>query len=507
MGKRTKTRKISDDIVKYMLLFIASVALYARTLTIWACCDDFGRFFPAMSWNIFGPDPTLTFVFRPVERFINAVDISLLGIDNLFISHLAGLAGFIAAAFCVYALASRLITNTKNGAFFAALWFVVSSSNVMSIVQLDALSQQFATLFSLLALILLLKFWEVDEWKTGTKIGYYLSFLFVTLLTLASKETSVGQISVLPIAAMLINQREVLNVRWRDKREINKLITSYLGITAVSIIYLAIRTANAVTFSQPGTQYKMSLTPGIMIKNLILLQANAFYTGSSLDVFPHPHISRILFSAGLLLGVLLISGFGVYRLLTKEGAQGFKTNPFWRHSIALIILILAGSFPAILIQRVGELYTYAITPFAILLFGMLLEHGVHQLTEQGYHYRKIIIQGFLVILLVWLTFGTWEKTSHVITTYDKSNNFFRQAAAWMEKRQEPIFLCISKTQKKPHQGYSSIIVPDEEIASYTLWFARGLYKERIKLSGVDDSDNCQCFVAVQSDRLIFSCPD
>lgn len=491
----------------YFFLFLIPSLLYIRTLSIWACCDDFTRIIAVLNWNIFGPDPKLSFTFRPIERFINAVNISLLGIDNLFISHLAGLTGFIATVFLVYALASRLIINTPNGAFFAALWFAVSPANVMSIVQLDTLSQQFATLFTLLALILLLKYLEVDEKNMRAQIGYYVSFLLVALLSLASKETSVGQISVLPIAAMLMNPHKTLNIRWYNKRGIRTLIIIYLGITAVFIIYLAARVANAITFFQPNTQYRMSLKLGTMIKNFILLETNGFYTGSSLDIFPQPHIYRILFSFGLLLSVLLISGFGIYQLLKKENLQSFKTNPFWRHSIALIILIFAGSFPTIMIQKVGELYTYAITPFAIILLGMLLDNGIQQLIKQGHRYQKFIVQGLLIILLVWLSFGTLEKISHIITTYDKSNNFFKQAVTWMENRQEPTFLCISRTKEKPPQGYSSIIVPDEEIAIYTLWFARYLHKERIILSGTDTNDNCQCYVAVQSDKLIFNCPD
>ncbi|HEY52542.1 MAG TPA: hypothetical protein G4N94_03710 [Caldilineae bacterium] len=111
----------------------------------------------AMEWNIFGKDPMLVFVFRPVERLINAIDISVLGVHSFLFSHLMGLTGFIASVYLVYFLARRLLVHKERGALLVALGFSAMTSNVLSIVQVDSLSQQFATMFTLLALLTLIR--------------------------------------------------------------------------------------------------------------------------------------------------------------------------------------------------------------------------------------------------------------------------------------------------------------------------------------------------------------
>ena len=408
-------------------LLILAALLYAPGLSIWVYGDDFGHLARAAvlssRWSILD---TSNFVFRPLERLVNSLNVALLGYETTFLSHAVALFGFLAAVALVFWLSLSLFSFSKTAAALTAAYFAVLPTNVISIIQIDTISQQYAIVFSLL-----LTFWLLDQRRPP--VAYGVGAALLAFLAFLSKETAVGAVVTLPLVVHVLWLPRDGERRWAGWRT---LVVSYSAIAVALLAYLGLRLVSGATFGNPGDRYSLSFSVVPVVKNVARLAGGLIY---ALDLFPHLQPARIVVSTFLTLGLGLLSLVGLPGLgrQSSDGRSDLETGPTGIAAIAgLGLLILAGMFPVVLTGHMSELYTYSSSPFYALLLGLLVERGYRasRSFERRRPYASRIVLIFLVVVIAWLAWGTREKLALALDVSRRAEQYFQQTASWLTFR-------------------------------------------------------------------------
>ena len=516
------TRILDSDRWICAMLLVLVALLYAPSLNIWANGDDFGDLVRAPEsplWDVFSPvgDET-SWQFRPLERLVNSINVSLLGYESTLFSHIVALLGFMISVVMVFWLARLLEPDSRGYAILASAYFAAFPTNVFNVIQIDTISQQYATAFSLLVL-----WWLLSQYHRKSVVYHGVSFLLLSLC-LCSKTTSVGFVSAAPLAAYLLGWS---NFTHRRRMGLRNLVVSYAGTVILLLVYVLLRWMNGIAFSEPSGVYSPHFSPITVSSNVLILLSGIVYAGSSLDIFPGLQVARVVPSAIFTLGLLGLSGIGIWHMMKVRGHKktsqdaprseiGFKSRQLT--VVGLSVLILAGMFPIILIGKMSESYTYGSSPFYALLLGLFVVHGLQAIRSsrllRASASRVVLV--FLLVVIVWLAYGTGEKVRLALDVSDRVKSYFHEMEFWLDSIPSTEVTLCWRNDHSPEEtgayrgfliqeaaaardrlfpdereagGYSSFLIPDRVILGGVVRFASRLGSKPV--SYVAESSNAE----------------
>lgn len=497
-------------IILYIFIFCIASLLYVPSVNIWAYGDDFNHLSRAVAstrWTIFSVN---SFAFRPIENFVNAINVAWLGFEVMVFTHAVAIVGFIASAIMIFQLARFLAPGSRLVAIFAAFYFVVAPINALSLIQIDTISQQYATVFTLLTLL-----WVLRQ-SHSPNFGYYIVFGLISLLAMLSKETSIGLALAIPfITSLFIVPPYIKSSRLRLKH----LVLSSLTIGMALTLYLSLRTIGGATFSQ-GERYSLSFDIIQIIKNIAQLLFGIVYAGSTVDILPRLQIWRVMVSGGFTLILSLIALIGLVGTMVETRKNKTSNTKFGEilapnvfqdklaSILGLSLLVLAGTFPVVLTGRMSELYTYSSFPFFALLLGLLSVQGLRAAQSilpgsQGYLSKIFMV--FIIATIVWLAFGTREKVDLALDISNRARSYFEQTDQWIANiPQDQVTLCW-ETNNQEELAYSGFVMPDRTILRGVFSFIDNIHTKSIEY--IEDNNNslfCGYEVAVRNDTVLFT---
>lgn len=491
-------RFTSDDYICIIILMFAFF-LYLPILQIWAYGDDFNMVWGSVDissmWTIF---TTNTFVFRPLERLVNSINVRLFGYETFYLVHIIALLGFLLSVLMVFKLALLLGNNSIVFAAFSAVYFAVMPANVMSIYQIDQLSQLYVTTFYLVLL-----YWLLANCEHSGFYRYVVSFILV-LLTLLSKESSIGLIIITPFALYFLIDRPT-------KYHYDYFILFIIDTVAI-IIYFLLRMIFGAGFGA-GDHYSIHYSIKLILFNIIQLLAGIVYAGSSLDIYPQLRVIKFIISALVTFGLFSIMVVGIKNMLQNVYKQEIGTNfeeklAGGRKIVGLSILMFAGMFPVVLIGKMSEVYTFSSSPFFALLLGFGLSEYlkvVHASRLFRTYGVKIVI-GLLIFSIAWLGVGTYEKLQMTSEISVRSKKYFNQTLLWVEKLPETDVTCCwtnNNTQNEPI-NFGGFLMNDRVLLRGVIDFASKLKGKHIKYIENESRDNrCDYSIRVENGYLIF----
>jgi hypothetical protein len=402
-------------------ILLCAFLLYAPALGRWVQGDDFFKYERSIrhGFEIFRGE---SFFFRPLENFVHAVNLSLVGPDSSLLSLAVSLAGFLVSTCLLFAIARRVAPDLGGYPLLAAGYFAFHSSAVSSVIQIDTISQQYATVFALAALL-----WSITGPARGQAV-HFVGLVLLWLLCLLSKETSLGLVLACPLAVLFL--REICPALGRSSIRKLLLLGMSASLLALALYFLARSGSDAnmtldrITSMREGTRYRPIFEPIALLKNALQLSAVTFHLGSSLDVFPSIRLPRLVLSSSMTLIAAGISLWGLLGLGSRRQDRPAE-EPGSNLATLLALLLLCGGalVPTIAAGKLSELYSYALLPFVALLLGYLLALGWRRLSGSGLAWRAA---AWIAVVLVaaWMAFGVKEKVELAIRLSDRSREIF-----------------------------------------------------------------------------------
>jgi len=375
--------------------------------------------------------------FRPLENLVNATNTWLLGPDRNALNFFVALFGLVASAHFVMRLARRIYPESKTYPFLAGGYFALNSLAVSSVIQIDTIAQQYATVFTLAACA-----WMMNEPPSRRRSHPVVTTLLL-LLALCSKESALAVVAVLPFVMVLL-QRPNRPFPLMSRTE----IVGRLGITLLAFgIYLAARAAIGTRGWGGGGSLNAAivLDPLHWSKQSIVMLAPLFYVGSTLDLFPWASSLRIGLSVALTSILMLCAGLGIRTLWSDLRAGRIIDQPSLRLPLGLFLLMGATLFPAAVIGHVSEYWTYGPLPFASLLLWLLISRGwgAFRARHPAPVWRAIAV-GYLCIAAGWMAFGIREKVDLAVAISHTSESMFREASEIIAESPSRSFtFCVS----------------------------------------------------------------
>ena len=447
----------------FSVLAFISLLLYGPSLSSWGAADDLNHIRAALAHT----SPLKDF-FRPLEWSVNRLDIAWLGYQNLALSRWFNLLGFWLTIASLYTLGRTVWPSSAVSSLFAAILLAVSSQATLAVIQIDTISQQYATVFGLLFLLSLLA--SSRRKSLSLRLVAYV-FAFLALL---SKETAPGLVAAVPLAVALIGWNR--NMYASTTQAFRVLFTNYLGVALVALLYALLRLAFGYGFSDAdSTVYDLVFSVGRVSKNLVFYAADLFYSGgSTLDIFPQLKLWRVGISSAfsvVLLAAVLVT---IIRAVLKKSVAALSL-------LALSLLILAGSFPAVLTRQVSELYVYSSLPFFALLLGVSFYQSTLLLadrigTKRAYYAAAV----FSLCLFSWVIFYTHEKIALITQLNNQSLQYFTQAQAFFSQTTDEVVLCWSESQKA-FRSYSTIIMTPQHVVNRAIDLAAFIDAKKVYL--------------------------
>lgn len=464
------------------IISVLTIFLYFAGLRIWAYGDDFGCLIRANaqpSWgNIFQGS---SHEFRPLEKLINSINIAWLGYETTLLSHIASLFGMVVSVNLVYLLGRIVGQNARGMAVIAALFFAVSPLNVLSVIQIDTISQQYATVFILSYVV-----WLISQRNEHYPFVFHVVSGLWVLLALLSKETVFGAILSVPLVRHLLDRRRNGN---QLREAMRYLVPDYMIIALAVSCYTALRVlSGAVFLGNPEENYSLRFSIIPMLVHMGQLLSALIYAGSSLDIYPHLKVGRALMSTILTLGVASVSGYGIFQMIreTRMPINPTTARSSLRVVYSLVILVIANMFPVVLIGHMSELYSYGSSPFYALLMGVLLEHATHNVKPESWCNRnkvKIVV-ALLIVTFMRQAVCTREKVNRALEISQRAQSYYRYTATWIEEvtqreKKGDISLCWRPTNGV-ESAYSGYVMPDRVVLRGVLSFVGATQGRNIK---------------------------
>ena len=395
-----------------LVIFLVTAVLYLPAMDRWVIGDDFRN----VEWAVFDGFNVLADkgrYFRPIENFVNALNTQVLGVDHNFINYSINFLGLFCATVLVMVIARCIHPCQRFLPAIISSSFAFSSMGVSSVIQIDTVSQQYATVFSLAALA-----WFLVSKSDHLSVYRFVGALFC-FLALISKESAFGFVFLLPFALVLLRGASN-SAREQTPQEVFFLIAP--AIAACVAVYLLVRMLTDSYWGGGSSPQGISLNPVTAIRNAVFTLAPTFYSGSTLDLFPTLQIHRIIFSIGLSLILAVCALTGLSTAYTNVRKSDLLTNTGEFMQVSGLALLMFGSlFPvALLDDYLTELWIYGPLPFSMLLIWLLAARGWEVLSPKIGEVAQPAAGVFLATLLAWLSFGVSEKVSHSLETSRES---------------------------------------------------------------------------------------
>ncbi len=401
---RTQSNVDRRSLYWLLLLVLATVVLYLPGVHIWYYGDDFQYLYrdPAQKILYFFHHRNLFHGFyRPVNSSIIAITQTLAGWETWPI-HLVSMVVHGVLAWMVYAFMKRERFTTVQ-AMMASAFMVISQENASGVLSVDTFSQVSGTFFGCVTLWLLYRGSrngppDNDPTRPVLATTDYLLALVSFAFCLASKETSVGYLPIVGLLLLALNRGPSAF----SKRFVRAVVQG-LPFLAMTVFYMWFRAS--IGLSQPsggGGTYGFSVGLNV-VRNAAQFLFAAILPASSADAFVAVTNREMLPLALMVGGSLVFLAVVVYGLW-KGGRH--------RSYLLLGVFAIAGLFPAMLMNHVGELYLYNSMPFISVFVGAGL--GTLVARSAGRRGMSILFGAFLLGLVISHTVAIHRKAQEMV---------------------------------------------------------------------------------------------
>jgi hypothetical protein len=390
---------------------------------------------------------------RPLQTMIVYLNVILRGPLDLLIAHLFSYVCYLISIYVLYLVSRRFFMLERGASLLAALIYSLHPANIQSVFQIDTISQLLSVLFFLLMLLSMSS-------PDGPDRSSYVLFAGLAVLSILSKETSLGLLLGAPAAFYLLRWKKIAGCR-RRVIELFVIVIAVIGIYVIARYYLVGTVATGV-----GDSHRYSVSGlGTWWRNVALLSGGTFYYGNTLDIFVSRSILGVFIAASISGAVLWLT----VSMLMGGGSREIVIV------LAAALLILAGMIPVVLASNVSELYTYSCTPFySIIAAGSMVfaSRRTGGGREGRWRLKRTLVIVFMVLFIVQGEYSLFNKMK-TAREYDSINYYYITLTdAFIVS--DATDLCISEDEiMNRSRAYSTMIQPDAEILRrYTSFIER-----------------------------------
>jgi hypothetical protein len=409
----------------FSLLFIALIVLYFRAFLVMPYGDDLLRLSNAA---IHGFDVQYEFEkYRPLERLITAANYSLFGL-RATLGVLVNLFGVCVSSFVVWKIARIFRPGSLAYPCTACVFFAFHSINASAVFQIDTISQQYATVFALLA------FYWYASCRLRSPLVYHGVGTFLLFLMLMSKEVATGIALALPVVVAVARRYATVPDAGMLRRDV---ILGIFGSLFATLTFLYLwQTVCGFSMLTVGEGYGRAWSPLKSLRGMALLYSGVVYLGSTLDVLVKADITRMI-ASGCMTVVLFVLSFGGLAAVARTRAPELRKGLAW--SGAASAVALAASFPVCALKQPSELHGYLVVPFFALAATYFVDLGLLK-AGSWLHLRARAVQvvgvSLLAVYAAWMSYGTLEKLSLARQVGERSMQYLEQIVAWQESLPE-----------------------------------------------------------------------
>ena len=168
-----------------------------------------------------------------------------------------------------------------------------------------------------------------------------------------------------------------------------------------------------------------------------------------------------------------------------------------------MILILSGLFPVILIGKMLELYTYAITPFYLMFIGILFYHSFYFLKDKSSIYKQYVKGTIIISFIIWLGYGTNNNVTELVYTNNRTKQYYSHISNFAKSNKEnDISIFVSKKNSTDSENdYNVFYFSDLSILKSFSPLILKLSK-KIICYFISESDSSACDYRVYKDAEI-----
>lgn len=351
--------RVPAILAAWLLFFGLTIALYTPFLNAPYFGDDLLVVFTSPPPHLFDyfwmPDAAPP-AYRPAVAIVNTLIQSHFGFNTLPI-HLVSIAAH-ASLCCMIWVAARRLGFGRFQAVLACALMLVGQFGAFVLVDNDTLSQAVSAALGGAAVLLIgIACLDIVEQPSDQlSRGYLAASALCYFASLFFKETSLGLILVITLFTGLAALRKKTA---RDR--IYFALRCLIPFGIVIVVYFAAR-LNAGMPVSGGGRYEVILGLNV-IKNLALFGLAAINPISTVTT-----ALAIQNRDVVVLGLISLASL----LVAATVLAGIWASSRRNIAALLVVCILAALFPAVLLQRVSELYVYNASPYIALLTALSL---------------------------------------------------------------------------------------------------------------------------------------
>ncbi len=481
MNKKKSPNNLSRSI--YLPLIFSS--LFGAL--IYSTCFDlklFGDDFP--SWRLVEKTESLLGLFyrtynpefyRPFELLLIKANICITAKSTAFY-HFAAISGHLGCSIMVFFLAGRLRLSAPV-ALLASLFFSISNVNAMAVLGNDSAGQIFSSLFGMAAIILLLS-------KNAKNFRNSILPLALLLISLLWKDTGVSYVLASLVIIALKNMNE---------KKIKAAMIQGAPILFLFATYLIFRKLAGIPGPDFGTDGRYQMWFGLnAIYNLALFIAAMITPIGAPTLLAMETVPQGVFAIVMTIFPMTIIGFGLIHFLKKAPE---KRDKLVMPAMLFISLLL----PALLLNRVSELYVYKSYPLFLILFAAAVVR-TYVWTVRKTWWKKLLLASFLVLFIAANIFSIKQKELLMRVNGERAN--------WILKEIEKAALPINKSMdvivvdnhNPRERSYSVFYMRDAQLIGAGEFFKK-IYGHKLKSYSVVSLNNQKNFLAsTKTDALV-----
>jgi hypothetical protein len=422
---------------------------------------------------------------RPFERIINIINLNISDMEHNSFSHFVNYAGFLSSIVLVFDITKRIFKDRLEFAMLAGLLFVTHPVNVASVYRIDTISQQYATVFSLLFFRWLLINNDKNAYTFCRTV-----FLFSILIVL-SKETALGRLIGLPFCAYLI--RHIIGSGSPRKQLVNGTFTVLIVVS----LYLITRQlyAGYMHFTY-ANRYHLDFSISSISNNIILFCGSLGYMGNTVNAFLFRERTTVMVDAILTFVVFGVTMVGFYILIKQHD----RTNTYIVFS--MLLLIFFGTIPVVLITKINELYSYGASPYFSILTALVLHTFYMSVLHKTSNvmYKRLLSYALIscfTFLIIWLGYSSYEKMSYANESSSKGKLYYDAIMKGLGDININGSVCINQYRNFTDKHYNFFIIPDDDMVDTMIDLIRKKNKIDIKLTVQDHSESCRYLLTAE----------
>ena len=305
-------------------------------------------------------------MFRPFERLIIGLSWKMPG-NGFWFAKTFSLAVLLLKTWLVSVLGGMLLRDRHPLLRFAVpILFLLHPMHVASVIKIDTISENLASLFALaLALVVArLAFVPDEELSNGRVCRFALAAAALSLLGMLSKEAYLGVAAATPLLVSVAALRE----RGKSKARFALLVASGLTVAAMTAYFLLRRQAGyTLAGGDAANRYRFHLGLNFLLNAATSFGASLF-PGSTLKIFVHFDLFYVLLSAALVLAaaLLYLPGYLGFARCVRSGCARVAAEA--RVLLIFVIAAVASLVPSGLINGlISENQSEATIPFVLML--------------------------------------------------------------------------------------------------------------------------------------------